>query len=873
MAEDKNKWLKEANRLLKEEAEIRQKISSSVEGYLQGLKDLKQIQETIKSNQEKQKEIQAKILELEKDKTLEGRKALRLEKAKLGVLEDETKEYERQGAVLADNLKNVNKGNLLAAKAAGGLVKTFAKLPDLADGLRQRIQNLGIVDMDKAIRKSALSMGVLSKQFDGFYNTVEKTAQYTNELGIGIEELAKMQADYSEELGRNVMLGESGLKSIAKIAAATNLGAEGATKLAADFDNMGLSAERTAEYTEQIMNDSHGLGLNASKVVKNLSQNMKMLNKYNFKNGVKGLAKMAETSAKLGVDMNMVSGMADKLFDIEGAVDMSAQLQVMGGEWAKLADPFKLMYMARNDMEGLMEAVGGAAAASAKFNSKTKEFEISAMEMHRLRKIAEQTGVSYEELAQAGKNAAKFSKIKTQIGFNLGSGKDGKAMQEFIANTAKFNEQGKAVIELNGEPKLVSQLTSADRTALKAQIEEKKNLEERAKSAQNFDDQIKILINQLKTAALPLVKSLNEELIPRFKKLMKTLVEDGWLDNIKSIAKDFGSIIGKVAGWFVDNPKLTLGLIGFGKAASFLIDKWQWFQNGKMLAQGFLSGTGGGSFLSGLMDMIPGMGKKSGGRGGRGGRGGGGGFMKDYKGLRAMGDTRMGALKSATKWNFGGRGGVLGKLGKTGAKVATGAGKLATGAASLGAGFLGDWAGGKISNSLGYDDTTSGDIGSTIGSIVLGGLGTFLGPAGTIAGAGLGAALGKTIGDWIGTDTEKKDEMKKWGLHDGLIGGSDFNKGRGVIQGGKITPIDNKDDLIAMKKDGPIHKTMTQGTDSKLKVEFGEIRFKFDELKITAPGTPGTAIELTKDPQFIRSITRMIHSETEKVINGGMNKG
>ena len=854
MAEDKNKWLKEANRLLKEEAEIRQKISSSVEGYLQGLKDLKQIQETIKSNQEKQKEIQAKILELEKDKTLEGRKALRLEKAKLGVLEDETKEYERQGAVLADNLKNVNKGNLLAAKAAGGLVKTFAKLPDLADGLRQRIQNLGIVDMDKAMKKSALSMGVLSKQFDGFYNTVEKTAQYTNELGIGVEELAKMQADYSEELGRNVMLGESGLKSIAKIAAATNLGAEGATKLAADFDNMGLSAERTAEYTEQIMNDSHKLGLNASKVVKNLSQNMKMLNKYNFKNGVKGLMKMAETSAKLGVDMNMVSGMADKLFDIEGAVDMSAQLQVMGGEWAKLADPFKLMYMARNDMEGLMEAVGGAAAASAKFNSKTKEFEISAMEMHRLRKIAEQTGVSYEELAQAGKNAAKFSKIKTQIGFNLGSGKDGKAMQEFIANTAKFNEQGKAVIELNGEPKLVSQLTSADRTALKAQIEEKKNLEERAKSAQNFDDQIKILINQLKTAALPLVKSLNEELIPRFKKLMKTLVEDGWLDNIKSIAKDFGSIIGKVAGWFVDNPKLTLGLIGFGKAASFLIDKWQWFHNGKMLAQGFLSGTGGGgSFLGGLMDMVPGMGGKGGGK-------------------FSAGRQTIGKYGSAAAARSARGGGVFSKLGKMGGKVGGKFGPMG----GMGLGLLGGalgmgadaWRG-----SLDDPDSFGGKMLGIGGSAAeWAGMGSMFGPWGTLIGGVLGAGKG-IYDEYFSDEAKKRDEMKKWGLHDGLIGGSDFNKGRGVIQGGKITPIDNKDDLIAMKKDGPIHKTMTQGTDSKLKVEFGEIRFKFDELKITAPGTPGTAIELTKDPQFIRTITRMIHSETEKVIQGGMNKG
>ena len=851
MAEDKNKWLKEANRLLKEEAEIRQKISSSVEGYLQGLKDLKQIQETIKSNQEKQKEIQAKILELEKDKTLEGRKALRLEKAKLGVLEDETKEYERQGAVLADNLKNVNKGNLLAAKAAGGLVKTFAKLPDLADGLRQRIQNLGIVDMDKAIRKSALSMGVLSKQFDGFYNTVEKTAQYTNELGIGVEELAKMQADYSEELGRNVMLGESGLKSIAKIAAATNLGAEGATKLAADFDNMGLSAERTAEYTEQIMNDSHKLGLNASKVVKNLSQNMKMLNKYNFKNGVKGLMKMAETSAKLGVDMNMVSGMADKLFDIEGAVDMSAQLQVMGGEWAKLADPFKLMYMARNDMEGLMEAVGGAAAASAKFNSKTKEFEISAMEMHRLRKIAEQTGVSYEELAQAGKNAAKFSKIKTQIGFNLGSGKDGKAMQEFIANTAKFNEQGKAVIELNGEPKLVSQLTSADRTALKAQIEEKKNLEERAKSAQNFDDQIKILINQLKTDALPLVKSLNEELIPRFKKLMKTLVEDGWLDNIKSIAKDFGSIIGKVAGWFVDNPKLTLGLIGFGKAASFLFEKASWIHNGYLLAKGFLAGTRGfgGGGGGGLMDMIPGMGK--------------GGMFRNMKAgwLKAgkKGSGLFGKIGGATKNAFGG-GGLL----KSGGSLLKGGGKLLRGSGALSAaGAAFDLAGNLTDDSLDMGDALLKTLdqnkymamGAAIGSVV----------------PGLGTAIGAGIGGLIDAFTDEWGEYGKRGskFEDAFIPKSN---GKALIDGGKIHPIDNKDDLIAMKPHGTVDKAINQSSSSTMKIEFGEIRFKFDELKISAPGAPGTAIDISKNPVFIRELTKMIHTETEKAIQGGKVK-
>ena len=40
------------------------------------------------------------------------------------------------------------------------------------------------------------------------------------------------------------------------------------------------------------MNDASSMGLNASKVIKNIQNNIKLLNRYNFKGGVKGLAKM-----------------------------------------------------------------------------------------------------------------------------------------------------------------------------------------------------------------------------------------------------------------------------------------------------------------------------------------------------------------------------------------------------------------------------------------------------------------------------------------------------------------------------------------------------------------------------------------------------
>lgn len=813
---DINAQLKEAVELLKQQAQQQQEISSSLEGYLGGLKKLKAIKQTVARNQKIEKKIQEELTEAAAKGDM---KAVRAARKKLKILQDQTAELEKQGKVLAENLKEVNKGNLLAAKGAATLVKTFANLPDLADKLRQKIKNLGIVEMDKAMKKSALSMGVFTKQTEGFRANFKEASKYTNQVGIGIEELAKMQSDYSESLGRNVMLGEEGLKAMANMAAATTLGAEGSAQFAADLDNAGYSAERTAQFTEQVMNDSHALGLNATKVMKNLSQNMKMLNKYNFKGGVKGLEKMAKTASKLGVDMNMVSGMADKLFDIEGAVDMSAQLQVMGGAWAQLADPFKLMYMARNDMEGLMEAVGNAAAASAKFNDKTKEFEISALEMHRLRKVAEMTGVSYDELAKSAKNAAKMTKIKTQMRFSMS-----KEEQEFISNTAKFNAQGKAEIMLNGKPKLVSQLTNADRTALQAQIKEKENLEEMAKNSQTFDDKVTNLINMLKTSALPLVESINEKLIPKLQGLMDKLINEGWLDKIGEFAKTIGSGIASLVGFFVDHPIATMITVGLAKGVGFLLEKANWISNGYALSQGFLAGNGGTSMMSsitqGMSKMIPSW----------------AGSFLSYAAPALVGtiagslggslfDKVVGEKKETDTWsNNWGK-----KLGRLLTTTATGAG-----------------AGAAV-----------GSIGAGIGAV----------PGAIIGGIG---GLGKGLYDeFLSGDGEKAEKGESY--RDASF---TSRPGNALLSGGKIHPLHNEDEvkqLVAMKPNGAVDNALNNGS-STMKIEFGNMHISFDELKINAPGAASTAIDLTKDPQFMRAVSRGVQSEIQKAINGGMNK-
>jgi hypothetical protein len=875
---------RELTELLKEQARLQQEVSRSIEDYMKGVEDLKTIQKTINKNKQIELQIEREIASLTGDEKVAA-------EIKLKILKEQTAEMEKQGKALQGALASVNKKSLAGAKlmgeAAKGLGKAFVGLPGLIQSAYGKIKGLGLFELDKSMKQSALSMGILSKGTEGFRATIKGAALQTNMIGIGIKELSVLQSTYSEQLGRTVEMSQQGLTYLGQMAAATGLGAEGAAQMAAEFENQGLSAERTGQFIEQTMNDTHKMGLNATKVVKNIQSNIKMLNRYNFKDGVKGLSKMAALVSKLGVSMEFATGMADKLWDVEGAVDMSAQLQVMGGEWAKMADPFHLMYMARNDMAGLTEELGNAAAASAKFNSKTGEFDLGAMEMHKLKIIAEQTGVAYDDLVTAGKNAAKYTKIKSQLNFSLGGGKDAEELKEFITNKSVLNKNGEASIMINGQPKLLKQMNEQDKQILKAQMAETATMEERAKQASTFDEQITYLINQLKVFLLPLVETMNKNLIPKLQGLSdKFTMKGGWGEKIEKFATMVGEWVSSIAGFMIEWPKLTAGLYLFAKAAptigkviGFFWERAKWFGNGIQLGLGFnsVASAGGGGDGGDITDML-GNGKK------------GGRFSKMF------GKSKFGRLRSASKIGkfakgWGGAGAGLLSAGLSGydeytsnseAGMDTGenVGRTATRATTSGLGAWGGAAGG-----------------AAIGTMIFPGVGTAIGG---LLGGIIGGLAGDKVGD-IGGDALFGGSAKK-GLHDGLFSspvhdatfgmvgsaiggalggplgalaggyfGSDFSEGRGVIQGGKITPIDNKDDLLAMKKGGAIDKA-SQNASSNVHHTFGEMTIN-GSITVQSPGNPGASVDLMKNGEFKREITRVITSELEKQKAGGKNKG
>lgn len=805
------KALAKARAELKEMYYIQKEINSGWDGFTKGVKDVSNLTSDIKN-------VNKQILELEKDQTEEG-------KLKVAALKKELALLEKNRDVIKQTLKEANKFNMATAAGLAGLKKGVSGLEKVPSFITGKLGLLkGIFEMDKAIRVTVNQMGTLGKQSDIVRQNIKSAAVNTVSFGVGIKEIAEIQAQYAESLGRNVLVSQKGLESIAEMGKSSGLGIEGATEMAAQFDKMGVSADKTGQFVQETLDTSSAMGLNTTKVMKNLNQNFKMLNKYRFKDGIKGITKMAQMATKLGVEMDFAAGMSDKLWNVEGAVEMSAQLNVMGGAWAQMADPFKLMYQARNDMQGLTEDIAKAASQSMTF-AKDGSIETNAMEMHRLKIIAEQTGLEYEKLVELGKTQFKMGKIEMQ---SSGLPDD---VKEFVANTAEF-KNGKAYIQVeSGDKKLLSHLTTADRNYLKQQVQEKETMKKRAEAAQSFDEKIENLINMVKITMMPIVEGLTEALKP----LVEDLMNGKFKEDLVELGKNIGDFVkwgAEGVGKFVKTIVDTFGVKGI--FITYLVGKAAlWIANGLALASGFMMGTKGMGMFGGK-GMGSTVGKNSTWSPGQTGKPS---FGKNFKtNLRSGGNIGGGVLA----------GGISGYNEYQEQKDKGKSGKEAFGRAALkgtGAG-LGAW-GGMAAGAA---------IGSAFGGV------------GAIPGALIGLALG-SLGAYAGGEIA---DLDNYGVEDGLFEGSSNKNRRAILQNGKITPIDKKDDLLALKKYGVAGNAMREGSNSNVsatKIEFGDLNIT-GEIKINLPGGSQIGAELIKSSEFKSSITRVVQSQLEKNING-----
>ena len=498
-------------------------------------------------------------------------------------LKDDLDNIRRKQKDLIDGEKDLNRqlqDGIKARKKQLDLVKSF--------GEQLKIGWKYLQDQDKIIKSTILSLGMSGAKAVLMRDAFEKSAGYVTRLGGTIGDIQSVMQGYADETGRARVMTADMVKDITAIGKGTELGIEQATKLGAQFELMGFNAKTTMDYVQGVVDTSERMGVNTTKVLKNVNDNFKKLNTYTFQQGVKGFAQMAMYAEKFKIDIGQALNAADVARKLEGAIDLAAQLQVMGGEFAK-TDPFEMLFLSRNDPAKFTEKIADMTKGVVSFRKMadgTFEKFISPADRDRLAAVAKSMGMEAGALTEIAERQAEIQKMRQQTaGMGLS-----KQQQELIEGAAIFDKKsGKFQVQLAGTMRDISTLTSDQADSF---VKEKISLEERAKQAMTFDETFKATIEILKSALLPILKGVNQ--------LLKPL---SW------IADQFSKLAGSGWGGVVSAAAILLAGAAAWKVTGTLMSRAadKWIQSGKMFGgQGKM-----GSLLSGVNPASPATGKGS----------------------------------------------------------------------------------------------------------------------------------------------------------------------------------------------------------------------------------------------------------------------
>lgn len=388
------------------------------------------------------------------------------------VFDEWNEKFDRRTKALAKGIGEVKTGVVGIAKSIGDFLEPWRKANAEATAY-------------------ARTVNMTQAESEKFLTRTTKWA-VDNKIGLffqkSTDELIKMQAKYSSILGRNIQLTSEQKQNM--MAMEKYLGEDTMMNLASNLENFGLGLNDSANFVRDRLNQARKYGINAEKLAKNVTDNIKLAQQYTFKDGVVGLSRMAQKAMELKTDMSLVAGFAEKVSTVEGAIQTGAQLQVLGGQFAVGSDPLSMMYESLNDMEGLFDRAVGMAKGKVFYNHATGQMEMGAMDRMFMKQYANATGMDYGKIMDVAFRQGSLGMIENQALANSNIAGD-QDMLRLIKNLATI-ENGEAVIDINGQTKKVSELSASDRSSLEvmSKVDDSATLKDMAISLRSFNEKI-----------------------------------------------------------------------------------------------------------------------------------------------------------------------------------------------------------------------------------------------------------------------------------------------------------------------------------------------------------------------------------------------
>lgn len=323
---------------------------------------------------------------------------------------------------------------------------------------------------DDAAVKTTRSLGLAKEQANQFRKSlIEQQVQLGVLFDVGLEELEKFQATLTEVTGRVQLLSKVDTKQWAALSKLVP--SEAIKEMANQMDRMGGSIQVSNAYLALTRKQAQKFGLDVNQATSTFAKNMKLANAYGFKNGISGIQKMTMLSQQLKVDMNSIAKASEKFSTIGGAIETSANLQLLGGEFgAQFSNPMDAMADAMFNQEGFMDRIVNTMSAKATFDKQTGIATINNwLDRAKIKEAANQLGISAEELTNMATRQATNAEIEKSL-----NNKNAFSESELTAikNMAQFDASNQRFVinTADGQSHDISNMTPEELAALMPHI-------------------------------------------------------------------------------------------------------------------------------------------------------------------------------------------------------------------------------------------------------------------------------------------------------------------------------------------------------------------------------------------------------------------
>jgi len=372
----------------------------------------------------------------------------------------------------------------------------------LAEAFKINFETLAktIEDTYKAQVELNKAFGQGQERLTETYRAVSDAAPRVARLGGDIKDVQKTMIGIAEASRRNVI---ANTEDVEKLFAATELIGGSAESLSNSFLDVGVGIGQIGPQLEDSINYIQSIGGNTKTVMKDVTDNMSQMNRFQFEGGVKGLTKMAAQASMLRFDMKETFQFAEKVLDPEGAVETAAAIQRLGVSMGNLADPFQLMNQSLTDPAGLQDSLIKATKQFTEYDEKTKTFKINPQGVLTLRELAKATNTSFENLSKSALAAAELDERLSSINPSLVF--ENEEDKQYLNNIATMKD-GKYQVEVTDEKgeKVYKDLGEITQQEMNKLIEEQKTgpktLEQMTKLQLGLDEDILANVKSINAA-------------------------------------------------------------------------------------------------------------------------------------------------------------------------------------------------------------------------------------------------------------------------------------------------------------------------------------------------------------------------------------